>query len=75
MSVWRSARRLSLFMHGNSSSLQYIVAKIPVFACSSPDFRHFTTLPMKMFMMKIASLFVFKAGRACGGMHGGTIAG
>ncbi|MGK5065475.1 hypothetical protein ACQ4WS_23855 [Janthinobacterium sp. LB3P112] len=63
MSVWRSARRLSLFMHGNSSYLQYILAKIAVLAWSSRDFRDFTTLRGVKFMMKI-SIFISSQGGA-----------
>ncbi|MEG1115912.1 MAG: hypothetical protein RSE46_12830, partial [Janthinobacterium sp.] len=71
----RSARRLSLFMHGNSSYLQYILAKIPVLARPSRDFRHFTTRPIVIFVIKKSSFICFQAGEACGGMGGSTIAG
>jgi hypothetical protein len=51
MSVWRSARRLSLLMHGNSSSLQIILEKIPALALFTPYFRHFTTLLLWFLMI------------------------
>ncbi|MGK5072608.1 hypothetical protein [Janthinobacterium sp. ZB1P44] len=76
MSVWRSARRLSLFMGNNSSHLQYIVAKIPVLAWSSCDFRHVMTLFIPESMMKKSSFICFQGGSAaCGEQGGGTIAG
>ncbi|UQV48340.1 hypothetical protein KIV45_07835 [Janthinobacterium lividum] len=68
MSVWRSARRLSLFMHGNSSSLQYILAKIPVLPGPSRDFRYFTMMTILLFMVKRLSFICFHgaARRAAG---------
>jgi hypothetical protein len=62
MSVWRSARRLSLLMHGNSSSLQIILEKIPVLALFTPYFRHFTTLPRWFLMIEISSFICFQGG-------------
>jgi hypothetical protein len=62
MSVWRSARRLSLFMHGNSSSRQYILEKIPVLTLSIRHFRHFTTMFIPESMIKRSSFICFQDG-------------
>jgi hypothetical protein len=55
-------------MRGNSSHLQYIVAKIPVLARSSRHFRHSTPLAILKFMMKRLSFICFQgtARRAAG---------
>jgi len=59
MRVWRSVRRLSLFMRGNSSSRQYILEKIPILTLSLRYFPHFTTLSIPVAVTKKSSFTCF----------------